>query len=200
MIIILGPPGSGKGTQTIELAKNMQCKSFQAGDTLKTYLKTQPKLLKKIQEGYILDSDKINKYLLVSGLKLGEDVIFDGFPRTVKQCIFLCKFIDLKILKHIFVLEVSKEEVEKRIAQRFFCEKCYKTYNQCILCCDTLNIKRYDDLVSAAIQNRWSGFTTNIQNVLDIFIKYNIQISYINGEDNIQEITKNIITIIKKGE
>jgi len=109
MIILLGPPGGGKGTQAIILSQQMNRPYFPAGDTLKEYIKHRPDLNKIVQNGGLLESDEINGYLLKTALDLGEGVILDGFPRTLKQCEFLCNNINTSLLEAVIILNVSKE-------------------------------------------------------------------------------------------
>lgn len=193
MIIILGPPGGGKGTQAKILSQQMNRPYFPAGDTLKEYIKHRPELHRIVQNGGLLESDEINTYLLKTALALGNGVIFDGFPRTLKQCEFLCNNVDLSLIEAVIILNVSKEEIEKRISNRFICNTCKTSYRVKSYCCDNYSTKREDDLLHEAVQNRWDGFKKNIHYLITIFIEHNIKILTLNGEADKDTVTGHIL-------
>lgn len=203
MMIILGPPGSGKGTQTKILANLTHESYFSAGDTLKVYAKQNSQLDYLIKNGHLIEDDETTAYLINEALNLGTSVIIDGFPRTIKQCRFLCKFLKNKfsgenlnnIIKNIFVLQINKDQIKQRLAIRFICENCHTTYNHSTHCCSILASKRHDDILEETIDRRWQGFTSHINDIKEEFSKYSIQINDINGDAPLQEVTNSILSI-----
>jgi adenylate kinase len=198
MVIILGPPGSGKGTQARNIAAKTNRNYFSAGDSLKIYAENHKLLAEKIKRGELIETDDVNEYLIGKGLEMGKNVIFDGFPRTLYQANYFVSHVDLNDVECIIILNVSKEEVEKRLATRFICNNCHITYNKQTICCDLLNDKRHDDLLAETVHRRWEGFSSNIKYVKDIFEKNSIEIFVVNGENTIDNTTFHIIEIMNK--
>lgn len=125
-IIIFGPPGAGKGTQSDKIIEKYGLHHISTGDIFRWHTKNDTELGKKVKE--IMNSGQlVPDEITISMLK--EEVekhpeasgfLFDGFPRTVPQAEALDKLMqsmDSKI-HHIIALDVSEEEVRKRIAKR----------------------------------------------------------------------------------
>ena len=137
-IILLGPPGAGKGTQAQIIVKNHNYFQLSTGDLLRTEIKKKTKLGKEIgkiiSSGNFVSDDIVENLLKNSlqNLKFRNRVIFDGYPRNVNQAknleIILSSF-DEKIDVIIF-LNVSRNIVHKRILGRMTCEKCNVTLNK----------------------------------------------------------------------
>ena len=130
-IILFGPPGAGKGTQAkflVEILNNFQ---ISTGDMLREEIKKDTKIGKKIisymNEGKFVDDEIVNslmKKIVFDNSKKGK-LIFDGYPRTIKQA----KNLDLLLtesnqqINFIFFLNVNKETIIKRIKKRKVEEK-----------------------------------------------------------------------------
>lgn len=199
MIIIIGPPGSGKGTQIRELHHITKRPYFSAGDNLKMYAESHPNIKESLIKGINVDNNEINEYLINKGLDLGLNVIFDGFPRTLNQINYFLEYkykntIIKNIIEGIFVLEVSMDHIINRLINRNICNICNTTYSQQIICCNnTPTSKRQDDINLEVIKKRIENYHNNINILIDIYTKYNIPIHYINGEEDIHLVTKNIL-------
>lgn len=205
MIIILGPPGSGKGTQVRNLSSITSRPSFSAGDYLKVYGETHPSVKKVINEGHIIETDEVNEYLTTTGIKLGTNSIFDGFPRTEKQLNFFLNysyiFEDKKIcvkdiLEKVFILNVSNETLENRLLNRYICNKCFITYHGKNFCCNQTTAKRIDDMAIGTIHNRINNYYKNISIIKKIYTENHINVYEINGEKSIEEVSKEILDLI----
>jgi adenylate kinase len=206
MIIILGPPGSGKGTQVKNLNKITGRPSFSAGDYLKVYGNTHPEVKKIIDTGNIIETDEVNQYLTTTGISFGEKVIFDGFPRTKKQLDFFLNYsynnkdneiIYIKdIIEKIFILNVSNEVIEARLLNRYICNECFTTYNGENFCCGKKTTRREDDKAIEIIHNRINNYYKNISIIKDIYKQNNISICEINGEMSIDSISNEILNNI----
>ncbi|AAP05278.1 adenylate kinase [Chlamydia caviae] len=156
--IIMGPPGSGKGTQSQRLANHLGLPHISSGDLFRSAIKSATPLGSKAAE-------YINKGLLVPDNLVWEIVqetlnkpgcksgcIIDGFPRTLDQAVLLNDFLvksnaaDYRVIQ----LDVSAEEIISRIHSRFICPACNYVYNQsqgfkeCPTCHVAL-IRRSDD-------------------------------------------------------
>ena len=130
-IILFGPPGAGKGTQSKFLVKILNNFQISTGDMLREEIKKDTEIGKKIirymNEGKFVDDEIVNslmKKVISDNSKKGK-LIFDGYPRTIDQA----KNLDLLLteskqqIDFIFFLNVNKETIIKRIEKRKFEEK-----------------------------------------------------------------------------
>lgn len=127
-IILFGPPGSGKGTQSVKLAEKFNLVHISTGDIFREELKNETPLgqeAKKFIDKGMLVPDEVVIGML--GAKLDaclrdnpKGFIFDGFPRTIAQAEALDKLLHLKHmnLSGVLALEVEEEELVKRILNR----------------------------------------------------------------------------------
>ncbi len=207
MIIILGPPGSGKGTQVRNLSNITKRPCFSAGDYLKIYGESHPEVKKIMNEGNIIETNEVNEYLTNTGIRLGINSIFDGFPRTEKQLDFFLNYsyiigdrkIFIKdILEKIFILNVSNEILENRLLNRYICNKCFITYHGKNFCCNKTTEKRIDDMNMNAIHNRIHNYYKNICIIKNIYLEKNIPVYEINGEKSIENVSEEILNLINK--
>ena len=130
-IILFGPPGAGKGTQSKFLVKILNNFQVSTGDMLREEIKKDTEIGKKIirymTEGKFVDDEIVNslmKKVISDNSKKGK-LIFDGYPRTIDQA----KNLDLLLteskqqIDFIFFLNVNKETIIKRIEKRKVEEK-----------------------------------------------------------------------------
>jgi len=125
-IVLFGPPGSGKGTQSENIIKKYKLVHLSTGDILRAELAAKTELglkAKAIMEKGELVSDEIVIGMIANKLDAGSDAkgfIFDGFPRTVAQAEALDKLMESKGMKVdvMIGLEVEKGELIKRLLKR----------------------------------------------------------------------------------
>ncbi|HEY5691877.1 MAG TPA: adenylate kinase [Cyclobacteriaceae bacterium] len=125
-LVLFGPPGAGKGTQSEKLIEKYGFVHISTGDLFRWHTKNDTRLGKKVKE--IMNSgalvpDEITISMLKEELDKNPDAkgfLFDGFPRTVAQAEALDKFMaDNKTAVHfIIALDVKEEELRERIAKR----------------------------------------------------------------------------------
>lgn len=135
-LVFLGPPGAGKGTLAGLLAKEQGWKHLATGDLIREEIKLQTPLgieIKQIVESGKLVEDSIiialmRKKIVEPGAK---SLILDGYPRTLEQARALDGLLEKEKggLKHTVYLNVSVEEITKRLSGRRQCEKCKAVYN-----------------------------------------------------------------------
>jgi adenylate kinase len=130
-IVLFGPPGAGKGTQSALLVERKQMRHISTGDLLREAVKNQTPLglqAKAVMDAGKLVSDGIMIGIVqevLKGLK-GQSFILDGFPRTVPQAEALelaLKNFGLKIGKALF-LEVPRPDLLRRLSGRRVCTSC----------------------------------------------------------------------------
>ena len=125
-IILFGPPGSGKGTQSEKLIAKYGLKHLSTGDLLRSEIAAQTPLgieAKAIMDKGHLVPDEVVIGMISSALESNPDAngfLFDGFPRTEAQSIALDGLLELKNTEIIAVLslEVGEEELVKRLLNR----------------------------------------------------------------------------------
>jgi len=157
-IIMLGPPGSGKGTQGKILAEEMGLAHLSTGDLFRAILADESHPLypevQVVKEGKLVSDDVVNR-VVESGLKdpkYSGGVLFDGYPRTTSQAEALDSILKGmgKKLTAVIDLDVTREILLKRLLGRRVCGDCGKIlsvkqgYTKCPMCGGPV-IKRDDD-------------------------------------------------------
>ncbi|WAT17967.1 adenylate kinase [Aurantiacibacter sp. MUD11] len=136
-IILLGPPGAGKGTQANLLVEHHGMRQLSTGDMLRAAVKAETPVgleAKAVMERGELVSDEIVSALIDAELAaMGDGVgaIFDGYPRTEAQARSLDEILakhDRK-LDHVIELVVDEEALVDRVTGRFTCAKCGEGYH-----------------------------------------------------------------------
>ena len=209
-IILFGPPGAGKGTQSDNIAKKFNLHKISTGDLLRIEIENNTELGKKIKsiidKGEFVSDDIINN-LIVSILddkKYYNGQIFDGYPRNTNQA----KSLDLLLEKHnqkisvVLNLNVSKDIIIKRILGRVVCSKCGKIFNEHYkpatktnhLCDSSYLYKRTDDN-EKVIKHRIQTYNEETLPILNYYKNQSL-LTEIDGMKQIDEIYKEIRQII----
>ena len=210
-IILFGPPGAGKGTQAQFIVKKHNYFQLSTGDLLRNEIKQKTPLGKSIEKlitNGIFVSDEIVNNLLqqsITNLKFRDRIIFDGYPRNIKQAKNLENILAEfnQNIGHIIFLNVSRDIIEKRIVGRMTCEKCNMTLNEFFNkeeielhpCGKEFLIKRLDDNHKIVI-DRYDTYMNTTKPVLDFYSK-NTNFTEIDGSSKIEEITIKINDILK---
>ncbi|MGI6143732.1 MAG: adenylate kinase [bacterium] len=136
-LIMLGPPGAGKGTQGAMLARALQVPHIATGDIFRQAVKEFTALGRKAQsylERGELVPDEIVVEIVLERLQkpdCGKGFILDGFPRTVKQAQALEEFLHKEgnALTGVILLDVDPEVLVERLTGRRVCRRCGATYH-----------------------------------------------------------------------
>lgn len=125
-LVLFGPPGAGKGTQSAKLIEKYQLVHVSTGDLFRAHVKGETELGKKVSQ-LLADGELVPDAITIAMLEEEVDknpeakgFVFDGFPRTVPQAKELDLFLERKGSKiaGVIALDVDQEELTKRIAER----------------------------------------------------------------------------------
>jgi adenylate kinase len=124
-IILLGPPGSGKGTQAEKLNDDLGLIRLSTGDMLREAARDRTELGKMaksyMDRGALVPDDVVIGLMKEKISSLKEGFVLDGFPRTVQQADALEEFADID---HVINLDVDDEELVSRLTKRRSCPDC----------------------------------------------------------------------------
>ena len=183
-IVIFGPPGAGKGTQSKYLVKRLNAFQISTGDLLREEIKQNSDIGRSIandmKNGHFVSDEIVNKLIenLISDPQKKNNFIFDGYPRTLSQAENLSYLLDVSNQKIdlILFLNVDKETIIKRIEKRKAIEN------------------RSDDDLSTILK-RYDTYMKTTQPVLNFYTE-NPNFREIDGGLEIDEITRKIDTFI----
>ena len=184
-VVIFGPPGAGKGTQSKFIVNKFNLYQLSTGDLLRNEIKNKTELGLKIasimNSGELVSDDIVGSLIekFISNEKYKQKIIFDGYPRTLMQAKNLDNLLKKQKQKIDVVLKlsVSLETVKKRILER-------QTQEQ-----------RTDDNEEIAIK-RYKTYEKSSEPVLEYYKKSNL-LKVINGELSITEINTEISGLIE---
>ena len=183
-LVLFGPPGAGKGTQSEKLINKYQLVHISTGDLFRAHIKNQTALGQKVSQ-LIADGELVPDQITIDMLEEEIDknpnakgFVFDGFPRTIPQAIELDKFLASKgsNIKGVIALDVDKEELVKRVALR------------------QKETGRLDDQAEKS-QKRIDEYFNKIILVLPYYDEQK-KLTKINGIGEIEEIFTNLCTVI----
>jgi adenylate kinase len=136
VIILLGPPGSGKGTQAKRLSQDLHLPQISTGDLFREHMSAQTPIGQKakeyIQTGRLVPDDIVLGMLFqrIEKPDCSRGYLLDGFPRTIVQADRLAEHESMKTKLFVLCLEVPDEVIVKRAAGRLVCGQCASIYNR----------------------------------------------------------------------
>ena len=198
-VIILGPPGSGKGTVAEKLAKEFRLLHVSVGESLRKEAKKKTALGKEIS-GYINRGDLVPHQIAVDlakkAIRKKEHFLFDGFPRSLEQA---REIEDLKI-DLVLYLDVPEKEVVKRLSGRRIDPVTGKTYHQQYLPPPKSIMKRLvqrKDDTPVVIKERFKVYHKETEPVIKYYQKKRI-LARIDGVGKPEEVYGRVKKVIQK--
>jgi len=210
-LVIFGPPGAGKGTQSKFIVNKYNLYQLSTGELLRKEIINKTPLGSEISSTMNsgkLVSDKIASDLIekfISNNEYKNRLIFDGYPRNEIQAENLNKLLSKynQKINLVLKLSVSLDIIKKRIIGRCVCSICGKIYNEFFnpapvnsdCCASRFLQKRSDDTLDISI-SRYQTYEKNIKPVVDYYNESKL-LKVVNGEKQINEITNEISGLIE---
>ena len=211
-IILLGPPGAGKGTQAVRLEDEHGMIQLSTGDMLRAAVKAGTPI--GVQAKAVMDAGELVSDEIVSGLigerldELGGEtsVIFDGYPRTAAQADSLDQILGDRgrTLDHVIELVVDEDALVDRITGRFSCAKCGAGYhdryklpkveNVCDVC-GSDEFKRRPDDNEETVRTRMAEYRAKTAPILPIYEARGI-VAHVDGMADIDVVNDAIEAIL----
>lgn len=213
-LILLGAPGSGKGTQAKRLQDTYNIIQLSTGDMLRAEVASDSEMGRKAQK--IIDAGDLVPDELIIGLiskridqaDCRKGFILDGFPRTLPQAEALDRLLAEKKLKIDFVIEIRSDDeaLVERITGRFTCAKCGAGYHErfqrpkvdgiCDRCGGTEFSRRADDNAET-VRARLKTYHSQTEPIYAYYRKRGVG-QAVDGMAPIDEVTKQLIEVIGK--
>lgn len=211
-ILLMGPPGAGKGTQAAELVKAFAIPHISTGDMFRAAIKGGTEL-GKLANSYIKDGKLVPDEVTIGIVRerLAKDdckkgFILDGFPRTVEQADALNGILqDLGLsLTRVLNINVPAADLIARAVGRRICKKCGATYHvefnppkQDEICdeCGSELFQRADD-TEETMKNRLSVYEASTKPLIDYYEKAGVY-TEVDGRQAIDKVTAELIAVLK---
>ncbi|MFJ8634536.1 adenylate kinase [Streptomyces sp. NPDC093568] len=215
-IVLVGPPGAGKGTQAAFLAKNLSIPHISTGDLFRANISQQTelgKLAKSYMDAGNLVPDEVTIGMAKDRMEKPDaehGFLLDGFPRNVSQAEALDEMLQSESMKldAVLDLEVPEEEVVKRIAGRRICRKdsshvFHVTYSPpkqegvCDVCGGELYQR--DDDSEETVRKRLEVYHTQTEPIIDYYKAQGLVVT-ISALGKVEEVTARAMEALKRDE
>lgn len=207
-VVFLGPPACGKGTQARFLVEKFSYKYISTGDLIRAEMKSLSKESSEIKEtihtGRLINSDIVNSLVQKCIEKNDKmSVLFDGYPRTIDQALFIDGVLKSRNEKidSVFCFEINYDELIERVLNRFSCSGCGFVYNVvtnttkiegvCDFCGGKDFIRRGDDS-EMVLKNRIESYVAETEPLKAFYKKQNL-LKIVDARESISAVREQIL-------
>ncbi len=207
-LILLGPPGAGKGTQAKLLENKFDLQQLSSGDMLRAAVAAKTPVGKKaksfMDKGALVPDDIVVDVVFehLADMKDKNGFILDGFPRTVEQAAALDRWLEKRNsgVDRVIVIQVRDDRLVERIAGRFTCAKCGEGYHDafkrpkaegvCDICGSTEFKRRADDRPET-VKTRLKAYHEQTAPLINYY-KQHGKVATVDGEASIEAVSREI--------
>jgi adenylate kinase len=211
-LILLGPPGAGKGTQAKRLEQTHGLVQLATGDMLRAAIASGSELGRRVKAimdaGHLVSDDIIIDMIAerIAEPDCARGFILDGFPRTVPQAEALDAMLAERgqKLDHVILMEVDEAALVDRLGGRFTCGNCGASYHEryhrprvegvCDICGSTNLVHRADDRADT-VKTRFEAYRNQTAPILPYYRARGV-LRTVDGMAEIDEVTRQIEEII----
>ena len=205
-IVLLGPPGAGKGTQAEIMSNKLGFTRLSTGDMLREAVRNGTELGKKaktyMDAGGLVPNDIIIGMMKEKIESLSGAFLLDGYPRTIEQADALATIVDVDLAINI---DVADEVLVDRLTKRRSCPKCNAVYHLTNKppkkdgVCDSCGAELYqrDDDKEETIRNRLKVYRENTFPLIDYYSKKGKLVTIKGNEGTIDDVFSNIEKALK---
>lgn len=212
-VVLLGPPGAGKGTQATQISKTFSLAHVASGDLFRAAMNSGSELGQEAKAYYDrgeLVPDELAIKLVMSRLNepdCASGCLLDGFPRTIQQAEALDKGFraENKSINKVLYVKVSEDELLRRLSGRWICRKCQTPYHmvssppkvagKCDQCGGEL-YQRSDDTPETA-KNRLGVYFRETAPLISYYTDQS-KLVEINGDQSIDKVGEDLEAVLKK--
>lgn len=206
-VILLGAPGSGKGTQAERLCEVTGLVHIASGDLFRQAERDGTELGKiaksYMEKGLLVPDDVTVKMILERIAGINSGFILDGFPRTIEQAQALDGALGDQGIDRTIYIKVSDEELLRRLGGRWICRECQAPYHvvssppkaagKCDVCGGEL-YQRADDNVETA-RKRLEVYFAQTAPLIDYYERSG-RLAEVDGEKTIEEVNKGLLALV----
>ncbi len=213
-LVFLGAPGAGKGTQAAKVAEELKLAHVATGDLFRQAQQQESDLAAQarsyMEKGMLVPDDITIKMVLehISAPEYESGVIFDGFPRNLKQAEALDKALVQrgKAVDKVVYIKVSEGELLKRLSGRWICRQCQAPYHavsspprvpgKCDRCGGKLS-QRPDD-TEETVKKRLQVYFAETSPLIDYYTRAG-KLLELDGEGSVDKVEKRIVEALRRG-
>jgi adenylate kinase len=209
IVVFIGPPGSGKGTQAEIICSKTDFTKLSSGDIIRDEINNKTELGQQLEDivnkGDLVPDDMMQEILQNKLENIDSHVILDGYPRTVGQAKKLSNYFSSESNIIAVNFNVAEDILIKRITGRYACKSCGANYNKYYnntvkqnICdkCGGNEFKVRQDDNEEVLKSRLEDYNNITKKVIDYY-KNNGSLYNIDATAAIEEITEDILSVIK---